>query len=113
MADSITLNNGHRIPQVALGTSRISAEKLDVSIKLALDMGYRHIDTAFHYVNEGAIGKALQEYFETTNLKGEEVFITTKLLPHFMTESAVGPALDESLRRLRLDHVDLFLIHGP
>ncbi|XP_021362148.1 alcohol dehydrogenase [NADP(+)] A-like isoform X2 [Mizuhopecten yessoensis] len=76
-------------------------------------MGYRHIDTAFIYGNERAIGKALQEYFEATNLRREEVFITTKLLPNFMTESAVGPALDESLRRLRLDYVDLFLIHIP
>ncbi|XP_033743153.1 aldo-keto reductase family 1 member C15-like [Pecten maximus] len=113
MADCITLNNGHRIPQVALGTSRISPEKLEVTIKRALDMGYRHIDTAFFYGNETVIGKALQEYMESTNLSRQEVFITTKLFPTYMKGSAVGPALDESLRRLRLDYVDLFLIHVP
>ncbi|XP_033743152.1 aldo-keto reductase family 1 member C15-like [Pecten maximus] len=113
MADYITLNNGNRIPQVALGTSRISHEKLEVTIKRALEMGYRHLDTAFLYGNEAAIGKALQEHLESTTLSRQEVLITTKLYPNFMKGSAVGPALDESLRRLRLNYVDLFLIHVP
>ncbi|XP_033743149.1 aldo-keto reductase family 1 member C15-like isoform X2 [Pecten maximus] len=113
MAGFITLNNGRRIPQVALGTSRISSEKLEVTIKRALDMGYRHIDTAFLYGNEAAIGKALHEHMASTNLSRQEIFVTTKLFPTYMKGSAVGLALDESLRRLRLDYVDLFLIHLP
>ncbi|XP_033745553.1 NADPH-dependent aldo-keto reductase, chloroplastic-like [Pecten maximus] len=102
-----------RIPQVALGTSRISPEKLEVTIKRALEMGYRHIDTAFLYGNEEAIGTTLQEYLKSTTLSRQEVHITTKLSPTYMKGSAVGPALDESLRRLKLDYVDLFLIHTP
>ncbi|XP_033743792.1 aldo-keto reductase family 1 member C23-like protein [Pecten maximus] len=108
-----SLNNGHRIPLVALGTSRIPEEKTEACIKLALEMSYRHIDTAFHYGNEVAIGKSLKEYLESTGVKREDVFITTKLDAMFMEEDTVVPAIDESLRRLNLEYVDLFLIHGP
>ncbi|XP_060064848.1 aldo-keto reductase family 1 member C23-like protein [Ylistrum balloti] len=113
MANYMTLNDGNRIPLVALGTSRIPAEKIEGCVKIALDMGYRHIDTAFHYGNERTIGKALREYMENSNLKREDVYITTKLDSCYMEENAVVPALDESLRRLDLEYVDLFLIHGP
>ncbi|XP_069130532.1 aldo-keto reductase family 1 member C23-like protein [Argopecten irradians] len=113
MVECATLHNGQRIPLVALGTSRISSENLELTIKRALDMGYRHIDTAFFYGNERAIGKALQEYVNSTNLRRNEVYITTKLYPAYMRGHAVGPVLDESLRRLRLDYVDLYLIHTP
>ncbi|XP_021341352.1 aldo-keto reductase family 4 member C11-like [Mizuhopecten yessoensis] len=113
MENFVTLNNGKRIPQVALGTSRIPVEKIEACVKLALEMGYRHIDTAFHYGNEVVIGKALREYLETTDLKREDVFITTKLDAMYMEEDVVGPALDESLKRLGLEYVDLFLLHGP
>ncbi|XP_069130546.1 aldo-keto reductase family 1 member C15-like [Argopecten irradians] len=113
MAVRLTLNNGQRIPQVALGTSRISAGNLEVTIRRALEMGYRHIDTAFMYGNEAAIGKVVEEYLETSNLTRQDLFITTKLFPSYMKGTAVGPALDESLRRLRLNYIDLFLIHVP
>ncbi|XP_060080910.1 aldo-keto reductase family 1 member C23-like [Ylistrum balloti] len=113
MAYRLTLNSGHLIPQVALGTSRISKDNVEVCINRALEMGYRHIDTAAYYGNEIAIGKALQEHMESTDLGREDVFIATKLFQTFMTGHAVEPALDESLRRLRLDYVDMFLVHFP
>ncbi|XP_069130545.1 aldo-keto reductase family 1 member B1-like isoform X2 [Argopecten irradians] len=113
MAASLTLNSGHRIPQVALGTSRISADNLKITIKRALDIGYRHIDTAFWYGNEAVIGEALQEWLRSSNLSRQDVYVTTKLHQAYMKGHAVGPALDESLRRLRVDYVDLYLIHTP
>jgi diketogulonate reductase-like aldo/keto reductase len=80
-----------------------------VVVEAILNNGYRHIDTASMYKNEGAIGEALQEVFATGKVKREEVFITTKL---YMDEREdVEGAVRRSLEKLKLDYIDLYLIH--
>lgn len=105
--DVITLHNGVKIPLVGLGTWRSSPEDILPVIKTALENGYRHIDTAKAYGNETAIGKAIEQ----AGVPREEVFVTTKLWCE--DYKRVPEALDESLEKLGLDYVDLYLMHWP
>jgi len=100
----ITLNDGCQIPQVGLGAFSISDEKI---ILRALEIGYRHIDTAKCYHTEGVVGRAVRE----SGLPREEVFVTTKLWN--TDHGRVREALEGSLEQLGLDYVDLYLIHWP
>ncbi|CAG9821184.1 unnamed protein product [Phaedon cochleariae] len=79
----------------------------------AIDVGYRHIDTAWFYKNEEEIGDALKDTFSKGKIKREDLFIVTKLWNNFHERKSVVPKLKESLKFLRLDYVDLFLIHWP
>lgn len=76
-------------------------------------MGYRHIDTAARYQNEEIIGKVLKKWFDSGKLKRDDVFVTTKLSPMAMNPDTVEDSLKESLQKLQLDYVDLYLIHFP
>jgi 2,5-diketo-D-gluconate reductase A len=109
MIPSIPLNTGASIPQVGLGTARVTDQDEARRIVLeALEVGYRHIDTAASYDNEVGIGRGIAE----SGLSRDDVFVTTKL-----RGAQQGPdtraALEQSLERLGLDNVDLFLIHWP
>jgi 2,5-diketo-D-gluconate reductase A len=104
---NVRLSNGVEIPQFGFGVFQIDPERTAESVRTALEAGYRHIDTAQMYRNEEGVGQAVRE----SGLSRDEVFITTKL-----DNSRHGdpvPALEESLKRLGVDHVDLFLIHWP
>lgn len=79
----------------------------------ALEVGYRHIDTAFVYNNELIIGKVLKKWFESGKLKREDLFITTKLPMFAVKAEKVEELLTTSLKNLGLDYVDLYLIHFP
>lgn len=106
--DYYILNNGHKIPAIGLGTYKVTDPKeARESVKIALQNGYRHIDTASRYKNEEQIGEGIKE----SGVPREEIFVTTKLwnADHHDPEGA----LDESLRKLDLDYVDLYLIHYP
>ena len=94
------------MPIVGLGTYALWGDEGVRSVGVALDAGYRHIDTATMYGNEAEIGQALAD----SDVARDDVFITTKLPP----EGISGPrgALEASLRALRTDHVDLWLIHN-
>ncbi|ABN68174.1 aldo/keto reductase [Scheffersomyces stipitis CBS 6054] len=103
-----TLNNGVKIPAIGLGTWQASAPgHASNATKVALQNGYRHIDTAAIYKNEEEVGQGLKD----SGLKREEVFITTKLWNGDHKNAA--KALDESLKKLGVDYVDLYLIHWP
>jgi methylglyoxal/glyoxal reductase len=112
ITDTLTLHNGVKMPLFGLGTWQ-SAEgnQVEQSVRWALDVGYRHIDTAAIYGNERGVGKAVRE----SGVPCEQIFVTTKL---WNEEQRKGPeacakAMDESLKRLGLDYVDLMLIHWP
>jgi len=100
---TLTLNDGHQIPQIAFGTWQTS----EANMLNALEVGYRHIDTAMCYQNEDAVGRAVRK----SGLPREEVFVTTKLWNTDHGRAREG--LEESLERLGFDYVDLYLIHWP
>ena len=83
------------------------------AIKTALETGFRHFDCAERYRNEAAVGEAMQEVFKAGTLRREDVFVTTKLWNTNHRPERVKPAFDASRRRLRVDHVDCYIIHTP
>ena len=107
---SLPLRNGARIPQVGLGVWQAGrGESTRAAVATALRNGYRHIDTAAIYGNEADVGDGLRE----SGVPREEVFITTKLWNQDQGFDSALRAFDASLSRLRLDYVDLYLVHWP
>lgn len=110
------LNSGHKIPVLGLGTATFTPVKADdkKAVLQALHCGYRHFDTAAHYGSEADLGEAIAEAVETGLIKSrQEVFITTKLWCTDTHVDAVLPALKKSLENLKMEYVDLYLIHYP
>lgn len=104
-----TLSNGVRIPVIGFGTYKATDEDAYRAVLKALEVGYRHIDTASLYGNEVAIGKAIAD----SGIDREDIFVTTKVWNDIATSEETTAALDASLERLGLDYVDLYLIHWP
>lgn len=104
---TITLNDGNRIPQFGLGVFLMPPEETKEHVAFALANGYRHIDTAAIYRNEREVGEAIAE----SGIPRDEIFVTTKLWNNRQTDAPA--ALAESLEKLGLDQVDLYLIHWP
>jgi diketogulonate reductase-like aldo/keto reductase len=101
------LADGRRMPLLGLGVWQVAPGPPCVNaVRWALELGYRHIDTAQAYANEESVGEALQ----ASGVPREELFVTTKFFPRRRDPAA---ELEQSLRRLRLDHVDLYLVHWP
>jgi len=103
---TLVLNNGVKIPNVGIGTYLIAPKDAEVSVREALKMGYRLIDTANAYSNERAVGRGIR----ASGVPREEIFLSTKL---WITEYENPKAVDETLERLGLDYVDLLFIHQP
>ncbi|KAF1751861.1 hypothetical protein GCK72_018415 [Caenorhabditis remanei] len=108
-----TLSNGVRMPSVGLGTWQMTGDEGKTVIRNAILAGYRHIDTATLYQNEDQIGDALAELFAEGVVKRDDLFITTKAFCHEVAPDVIEEALRNSLKRLRLDYVDLYLAHIP
>jgi|ERR687897_610481 methylglyoxal/glyoxal reductase len=107
---STLLNNGVEIPRLGLGVYQAPpGESTLRAVKYALDVGYRHIDTAWLYGNEGDVGKAILE----SSIEREEIFITTKVWNSDQGYRSTLAACERSLQRLGLAYVDLYLIHWP
>ncbi|XP_062177822.1 NADP-dependent D-sorbitol-6-phosphate dehydrogenase-like [Alnus glutinosa] len=108
---AITLNSGFKMPVVGLGVWRVEGREMRDLIINAIKIGYRHFDCAADYKNEAEVGEALAEAFQTGLVKREDLFITTKLWNS--DHGHVVEACKDSLKKLRLDYLDLYLIHFP
>ena len=106
---SIELNDGNRIPQLGFGVFQIKPDETAAAVKTALDIGYRHIDTAEMYQNEKGVGQGIRE----ADVDRADVFVTSKLNNGFHEPDDARRAFDQTLAALGFDYVDLFLIHWP
>ncbi|MFD6077448.1 aldo/keto reductase [Streptomyces hydrogenans] len=106
---TVTLNNGVEIPQLGFGVFQVPDEETTTAVSSALDAGYRSLDTAAIYGNEAGVGKALA----ASGISREELFVTTKLWNADQGHDATLRAFDDSLAKLGLDYVDMYLIHWP
>ncbi|MDR0899514.1 MAG: aldo/keto reductase [Lactobacillaceae bacterium] len=104
-----TLSNGVQIPKIGFGTWLIEQEKVKKPVLEALEVGYRHIDSAEGYGNEVGVGQAVRE----SGLARKEVFVTTKLRAEFKTYQESVDAINKSLNDLDIDYIDLMIIHAP
>ena len=102
-------SQGLRIPRLGLGTYRMQGEVCRAAVESALALGYRHIDTAEMYGNEEAIGAAIA----SSGVKRGELHVTTKVWNENLAPDATRRAFDSSLKKLRLDAIDLYLVHWP
>lgn len=106
---TLTLNDGHDIPQLGFGVFKVDPDETERIVSDALEIGYRHIDTAAVYGNEVGVGRAIA----ASGIPREELFITTKLWNSDQGTRSAFDAVDLSLEKLQLDSVDLYLIHWP
>ena len=105
----LELNDGRSIPQLGFGVFQVPPEETAETVNRALEIGYRHIDTAAAYGNESEVGQAIKG----SGLDRQDVFVTTKLWNDDQGRENAIRALDRSLERLGFDYVDLYLIHWP
>ena len=105
----ITLNSGQKIPQLGLGVYKVSQDIADTLMIQAIEAGYRRIDTAALYDNELEVGSGLRK----SGIPREELFVTTKIWNDRQGYANALEAIDESLDRLKLDYIDMLLIHWP
>jgi 2,5-diketo-D-gluconate reductase A len=106
---TITLNNQTTIPQLGFGTYQVPPEDTASAVSTALEIGYRHIDTAQMYQNEAGVGEAIK----ASGIPREELWITSKLNNGFHRPDDARRSFDETLEKLGVDVIDLFLIHWP
>jgi 2,5-diketo-D-gluconate reductase A len=105
----IALRPDVEIPQLGFGVFQVPSAETELAVARALDAGYRHIDTAAAYRNEGAVGQAIH----ASGLPREEIFLTTKCFNDDHGHDKAKRAFKASLERLELEHIDLYLIHWP
>jgi len=105
----LTLNDGTSIPQLGFGVFLVDPTEAERIVSDALEVGYRHIDTAAVYKNEEGVGRAIA----ASGIPRDELYITTKLWNSDQGTQSAFDAMDSSLGKLGLDHVDLYLIHWP
>lgn len=105
------LNNNLELPTPGLGTYKIGTSDREVyrAVRSALDLGYRHIDTATLYHNEAPIGKAIRE----SGIAREEIFVTTKIWGSDILSNRIDEAFDSSMQLLDIGYIDLYLVHWP
>jgi diketogulonate reductase-like aldo/keto reductase len=113
---TFTLSNGVKIPAVGFGTFASEGAKGETynAVMCALKVGYRHLDCAWYYLNEDEVGDAIHDFLkENPSVKREDIFVCTKVWNHLHRYDDVLWSINDSLKRLKLDYVDLFLVHWP
>ncbi|XP_063795471.1 aldo-keto reductase family 1 member A1-like [Pseudophryne corroboree] len=109
-----TLNNGHKIPMVGLGTWQSLPGQVENAVKYAFEVGYRHVDCSLVYQNEAAVGEGIKAGLACTKgLKREDIFVTSKLWNTKHHPDDVEDSLRNTLKDLKLDYLDLYLMHFP
>ena len=106
---TITLNNGVTIPQLGLGTWFIDDSKVADAVKAAVQLGYRHIDTAQAYGNERGVGEGIR----TCGVAREDLFVVSKVAAEHKTYEEAKAGIDETLKKMGLDYLDMMIIHSP
>ena len=106
---NITLANGVKIPQLALGTWLIDDDAVSGAVRAALKMGYRHIDTAQAYGNERGVGQGVRE----SGIARDRIFVTSKVAAEHKDYKSAAEGIDETLRKTGLDYLDMMIIHSP
>ncbi|WJQ00801.1 aldo/keto reductase [Geobacillus stearothermophilus] len=110
LQDCAVLHNGVQMPWVGLGVYKVKeGEEVKSAVRTALEIGYRHIDTAAFYENEEGVGQAIRE----SGIPREQVFVTTKVWNTDQGYETTLKAFDKSLKKLGFDYVDLYLVHWP
>lgn len=103
------MNNGLEIPKLALGTWLIDDNIVAEAVREAVKIGYRHIDTAQSYKNERGVGEGLR----TCGVSRDEIFVTSKVAAENKTYESAADSIDETLNKMKLDYIDMMIIHGP
>ena len=109
----LTLNTGANIPVIGLGTWKSNVGEVYQAVRWALKLGYKHFDCASIYNNQQEIGQAFTDAFREDNLKREDIFVTSKLWNDSHYPQDVLPELKQTLKELKLDYIDLWLMHWP
>ena len=107
------LNNGQKIPKIALGTWQTPNDEAATAVATAIEAGYRHIDTALAYENESGVGEGLKAGLKSTGLHRESIFIASKIPAEVKDYDETLRSIDESLKRLDSSYIDMMLIHAP
>jgi len=113
LQDTITLNNGLQMPGMGLGVFQVENDATADMVKNAIEVGYRSIDTAAIYGNEAGVGQGIKLALASTSLRREDLFITSKVWNDGLSYDETMAAYEESLQKLGLDYLDLYLIHWP
>jgi alcohol dehydrogenase (NADP+) len=110
---NLNFRHGDAMPALGLGTWRLPPEQTTATVRIALDLGYRHIDAAAIYGNEAQIGAAIKGAIDAGNVQRQELWITSKLWNDCHEPEEVRPALERTLGDLGLEQLDLYLMHWP
>ncbi|WP_155593927.1 aldo/keto reductase [Lysinibacillus cavernae] len=113
LQDTITLNNDIQMPGMGLGVFQVENDATAEMVKNAIEVGYRSIDTAAIYGNEVGVGEGVKQALASTGLQREDLFITSKVWNDGLSYEETITAYEESLEKLGLDYLDLYLIHWP
>ena len=107
--ETFTLNNGVKIPKLALGTWEIPDDEVASPVATALKMGYRHIDTAQAYHNEKGVGQGIKD----SGISRDQIFVNSKVEAEIKNYQEAKKSIDETLDRMDLDYLDMMIIHNP
>lgn len=107
--ETLTLNNGVKIPKLALGTWEINDNQVAQVVETAVQLGYRHIDTAQAYGNEAGVGLGIKN----SGIPREQIFVNSKVAAEIKNYDEAKRSIDETLTKMRLDYLDMMIIHNP